>query len=172
MNMKLILGFSLAFIAALTFSEDRYSISNNNVWNLVKLGKDGGPSEFTGTVEATGNYSITWEYHPEFSSYQISFNPKLEAEELIPIFTNSPVPKVVTFANKNDAFEILVKDKSLLEKLKTGELSAITGEATIVFENLFSAVDCNYRSYIVDIVTAKNVVLTVNEKSAGIRYGC
>jgi hypothetical protein len=172
MNMKLILVFSLAFIAVLAFSEDRYSISNNNVWNLVKLGDNGGPSEFTGTVETTGTYTITWEYHPEFPSYQIFFKPKSGLEELIPIFTDSPIPKIVTFANKNDTFELLVKDKSLLEKLKTGELPPITGVATIVFKNLSSAVDCNYRSYIVDIVTAKNLVPTLNNKSSGIKYGC
>ncbi len=135
--MKLIWGLSLAFIATLAFSEDRYSISNSNVWSLVKLGKEGGPSDFIGTVEAIGTYNITWKYHPEFSSYQISFKPKTNIEKLIPIFSDLPAPKVITFANENDAFDFLVTDKSLLEKLKTGELSVITGEATIVFKDSF-----------------------------------
>jgi hypothetical protein len=139
------------------FSEDKYVLPENSSWTPVKIGTYGSPSEFSGVIEFKGSFHITWSDHPEYPEYIVAFYPNEPLSGLIPIFTEIKAPKAVTFAKPDSVAAKLVPNKQMLADLKHGSIPSITGDAVIIASNLFSAIDCNHRTYILDFISAESV---------------
>ena len=133
---------------------DDFKLPVNSVWTLNELGLEGSSTSFSGELRFIGDYDFSWEYlDDELYSFNLHITPKDNYETIFPIFLDDLTPSVLFARNAKEVAKIFLKDANKLGKLLSGKIKSESGTANFKIKNYWSAVDCNQRSYIVDVTS-------------------
>jgi hypothetical protein len=155
--MRLLLALILFASSISLQAKDKFDSPSSKSWEPLKIGLHGAPSTFAGKVEISGVFLFTWIDHPESPELRLMFQPSKNVKDIIPVFIDFPAPKDIEIRYPEKVIKMFTSEYKIAEGLQSGKIKSFGGEATILVENMFSAVDCDHRSYIFDLVSVKNI---------------
>jgi hypothetical protein len=164
----LVVGASLAMPCG--FAAERFTSDKPTPLARLKPGKDDGNAvRFSGSVQLAGQFFMVWKQENAGPAYrQITFYPDPGSAGLLPHPADEKPVAELEFTNREQAGTML-RDLVTLEKpLPRGEMGA-AGAASVTIRNYWTAVECDHRWYLAELVSAarKDIVVSAREAHPG-----
>jgi hypothetical protein len=164
----LVIGACLAAPCAL--AAERFTSDKPTPLKRLKPGKDDGNTvRFAGSVRLTGQFSMLWELKNDKPIYRrITFFPDAGSAALLPRPAGDKAVAELLLANPEPAGAML-RDLATVEKQLPREQIASEGAATVTIRDYRTAVECDHRWYLAELVSAvrKEIVVSAREAHPG-----
>ena len=164
----LLIGAFVAIPGAL--AAERFTSDKPTPLKRLKPGKDDGNLvRFAGSVQLTGQFAMVWELRNDKPVYRrITFFPDAGSAALLPRPAGDKPVAEVLLTNPDTAGPLL-RDLATAEKHLPREQIASDGAVTVTVRDYRTAVDCDHRWYLAELVSAakKDIVIAAREAHPG-----
>lgn len=164
----LLIGTCIATPGAL--AAERFTSDKPTPLKRLKPGKDDGQTvRFGGTVQLTGQFAMMWELKNDKPIYRrITFFPDAGSAALLPRPAGDKAVVELLLTNPEQAGAML-RDLATREKALPREQLASDGAATVTIRDYRTAVECDHRWYLAELVSAvrKDTVVAAREAHPG-----
>lgn len=164
----LVIGACIATPDAL--AADRFSSDKPTPLKRLKPGTDDGDAvRFAGSVQLTGQFSMVWELKNDKPVYRrITFFPDPGSAALLPRPAGDKAVTEVLLTNRKRAGAML-RDLATRETTLPRDQIASEGAATVTIRDYRTAVECDHRWYLAELVSAarKDIVVSAREAHLG-----
>jgi hypothetical protein len=152
------------------FAAERFASEKPTPLKPLKPAKDdGNGTRFAGSVQLSGQFLIVWELKNDKAFFrQITFFPDAGSAALLPHPAGDKTVAELLLTNREQAGAML-RDLVTVEKALPGEQLASEGAATVTIRNYRTAVECDHRWYLAELVSAvrKDIVVSAREAHPG-----
>jgi hypothetical protein len=149
---------------------ERFTSDRPTPLKRLAPGKDDGNGvRFGGSVQLSGQFSMVWERRNDKPFYRrITFFPDAGSAALLPRPVGDKAVAELLFTNPERAGAML-RDLVTLEKALPREQTASEGAATVTIRDYRTAVECDHRWYLAELVSAvrKDIVVGAREAHLG-----
>jgi hypothetical protein len=161
----LVVGACIAAPCAL--AAERFTSDKPSPLTRLKPGKDDGNMvRFAGSVQLTGQFAMLWELKNDKPIYrQITFFPDAGSAARLPHLVGDKAVAEVLFTNREQAGAML-RHLVTVEKRLPREQIASEGAATVTIRDYRTAVDCDHRWYLAELVSAARPDIVVGAREA------
>jgi hypothetical protein len=164
----LVVGACIATPCAL--AAERFTSDKPSPLTRLKPGKDDGEMvRFAGSVQLSGQFAMLWELKDDKPIYRrITFFPDAGSAARLPHPAGDKPVAEVLLMNREQAGTML-RDLVTVEKQLPREQIASEGAATVTIRDYRTAVDCDHRWYLAELVSAarKEIVISAREAHPG-----
>ncbi|NQD38995.1 hypothetical protein HPT27_18420 [Permianibacter sp. IMCC34836] len=106
-------------------------------------------TRFYGTTELSGSFEFAWDIRDSEPLYlELKFYPNEQSQKKLPYMVGTAPPTELVVFDADIALPKLLSPE-LTQEIRGKSLLQKRGEATIRVKNLFTAVDCDHRAYVV-----------------------
>jgi len=149
---------------------ERFTADNPTPLKQLKPGKDDGTTvRFAGSVQLTGRFAMLWELRNDRPIYRrITFFPDAGSAALLPrLAGDKPVAEVLL--TNPDRAGAMLRDLITAETRLPREQIASEGAAMVTIRDYRTAVECDHRWYLAELVSAaqKDIVVSAREAHPG-----
>ncbi len=144
---------------------ERFTSAKATPLRRLKPGKDDGDAvRFGGSVQLAGQFFMVWKREGDKPVYrQVTFYPDAGSAARLPHPADEPPVTEVEFTNRDQAAAMLrelVTDEKPLPRGETGS----AGAAMVTIRNYQTAVACDHRWYLAELVSAsrKEIVIAAH----------
>jgi hypothetical protein len=156
--------------APCALAAERFTSDKPTPLKRLKPGKDDGTMvRFAGSVQLTGQFSMLWELKNDKPIYRrITFFPDAGSAALLPRPAGDKAVVEVLLTNPERAGAML-RDLITRETSLPREQLASEGAATVTIQDYRTAVECDHRWYLAELVSAarKDIVVGAREAHPG-----
>ena len=148
MRVVFVLAFSAFVLSASVSARDQFAIPASSPLVLASAANQpGATTRFRGKVEVAGKFEFAWHIlDGEPDALEAFFFPSDASRELLPYEVGAQAPHVVEVLNTQAAAYMLLGAKESSALLAKRKLR-VSGIATVVLHQYFSAVECDHRYY-------------------------
>jgi len=167
----------LALLVLLALATPSFAASNDfstEQPSPLKLAnpRHGRVAHFVGSVRVSGKFFVGWEFVGRKPAHlRAAFFPDPDSAKLLPHAAESGPVRELLFPEAARAAAILL-DRETAQKLLAKELSSAGGEAIVTIGNYRTAVDCDHRWYLAELLSASRVSQIVAGTREDRRFGC
>jgi hypothetical protein len=171
--MKLFIALLLvgAFTATpCALAAERFTSDKPTPLRQLKSGTDDGNAvRFGGSVQLTGQFAMLWELKNDKAAYRrITFFPDAGSAALLPHPAGDKAVAELLLTNPDKAGAML-RDLATRETALPREQIASEGAATVTIREFRTAVECDHRWYLAELVSAvpKDIVVAARQAHPG-----
>ena len=148
MRIIFFLAFSAVVLSAHASARDQFAIPTGSPLALASAAKQpGANTSFRGKVEVAGKFEFAWHFlDGEPDALEAFFFPSDASRKLLPYEMGTESPRVVEVFNPGAAAHMLL-DAEVASALVAKRTLRVSGVATVVLSQYFSAVECDHRYY-------------------------
>jgi hypothetical protein len=134
--------------------------------------RHGRVAHFVGKVRLSGKFFVGWELvgHKPTHLRAVLF-PDADSSKLLPHAADGGPVRELLFPDAARAAAILL-DRETAQKILAKELSSAGGEAIVTIGNYRTAVECDHRWYLAELLSASSVSQIVAGTREDGRFGC
>jgi hypothetical protein len=156
--------------APCALAAERFRSDKPTPLKRLKPGKDHGDTvRFAGSVPLTGRFAMLWELKDDKPIYRrITFFPDPGSAALLPRPVGDKAVAEVLLTNREQAGARL-RELATVEKRLPREQIASEGAVTVTIRDFRTAVECDHRWYLAELVSAarKDIVVSAREAHPG-----
>ncbi len=150
---------------------ERFTSEKPTPLKRLKPGKDDGNAvRFGGSVQLAGQFFMVWKRESDKPVYrQVTFYPDAGSSALLPHPADEKPVSELDFTNREQAAAMLrdlVTDERPLPRGETGS----AGAATVTIRNYLTAVACDHRWYVAELVSATRKEIVISARA--VHPGC
>ena len=147
------------------FAAERFTSDKPTPLKRLEPGKeDGNAVRFGGSVQLSGQFLVVWERRNDKPLYrQITFFPDAGSAALLPHPVGDKAVAELLFTNREKAGAML-RDLATVEKALARERIGSEGAATVTIRNYQTAVECDHRWYLAELVSAAKQEIVVSAR--------
>ena len=147
------------------FAAERFTSDKPTPLKRLEPGKeDGNAVRFGGSVQLSGQFLVVWERRNDKPLYrQITFFPDAGSAALLPHPVGDKAVAELLFTNREKAGAML-RDLATVEKALAREQIGSEGAATVTLRNYRTAVECDHRWYLAELVSAAKQEIVVSAR--------
>ena len=147
------------------FAAERFTSDKPTPLKRLEPGKeDGNAVRFGGSVQLSGQFLVVWERRNDKPLYrQITFFPDAGSAALLPHPVGDKAVAELLFTNREKAGAML-RDLATVEKALARERIGSEGAATVTLRNYRTAVECDHRWYLAELVSAAKQEIVVSAR--------
>lgn len=168
----LILAISM-LVSIPSLAKDKFILSENSRLKLIEVGeKHGDMATFSGKEIVEGEFIIGWKFIDE-QPYQLEARlyPINESKLNLP-YEEGGVPIGELYLSTPEKAAQLLLPEDQARKILNRELVTAKGTATIEISGYTTAIDCDRRWYMADIVRVSSSIKAATTSTTEYSYGC
>jgi hypothetical protein len=134
--------------------------------------RHGRVAHFAGQVRLSGKFFVGWEFAGRKPTYlRVVLFPDADSAKLLPHAADGGPVRELLFPDAARAAVILL-DRETAQKILAGERSSAGGEAIVTIGNYRTAVECDHRWYLAELLSASRSSQLVAGTPENGRFGC
>jgi hypothetical protein len=134
--------------------------------------RHGRVAHFAGRIRLSGKFFVGWEVAGRKPAHlRVAFFPDADSAKLLPHAAESGPVEELLFPDAERAAAILL-DRETSQRILAGERSSAGGEAIVTIGNYRTAVECDHRWYLAELLSASRVSQLAAGRREDGRFGC
>jgi hypothetical protein len=129
--------------------------------------RHGRVTHFAGIVQLSGRFLVAWQRgNHDLRGLRVAFFPDRDSAVLLPHASEGGPVKELVFPNAGQAAALLL-DKDTAHRIFAKEQVSAAGEATVTIHDYRTAVACDHRWYMADLISVARAALVADAGVAG-----